>query len=361
MALDADRKREVVFGAGVLGLVILFALAGEAFFRLRDGIHVDWDGMRQTIMVEEDGNGLTRFIPGTAFANIEVDPLGFTSPQVAVPKPEDTLRLLFLGDSVVLGAALKQADRLAGKVTPVLGAALSGCKMDYVTIAGPSYRLSDLATLLGESRSQIDPDGVVLMIGGIRDIFLSMEEQGGPFTGLAQEPGWLERRSVLFDRWQTFYARADIARRPPSDTPFGPIDPDEFSRTYLEMIDRLAATIGDVPVVVVENRGRDRADDTDADLGLAELAVATHLDGMNGAGIRHLEDLQKSTLQRAAALHGWAYVDPLADLPPTDTYFRDPMHLTAEGVSAIAPVIAERLLDRLQAQGTVAGCLPPSD
>ena len=377
MLLDTERKREIAFGAGVLGLVILFAVAGETFLRLREGFRVDWNEMRQSVMAVDEETGLTRFVPGTGFGNIQVNHLGFTSPEVVVPKPDDTIRLVFLGDSVVLSASLAQDSRLASRVSAAVRAALPACNVDYVTIAGPSYRLSDITTLLGESAAQIEPDGVVLVTGGISDIFLAMEEGGGPVTGLNAPPGWLERNSRLFSVAHQVYMKAAIARRNVSDTGYGPIDPNDFSQTYLKMIDTLGARIGTgtgtgtgtgigtgmgvVPVVVVENRGRERADSDRSKLARTDRVLLSHLEGMSVAGLRQLEDLQKRTLRKAAALHDWVYIDPLADVPPTRVYFRDQMHLTATGVAEITPVVASHLVDQLRAAKPAPGCLVETD
>ena len=50
MPLDADRKREIAFGAGLLALVIVVAFAGEALLRLRQALGTNWVAMRPTIM-----------------------------------------------------------------------------------------------------------------------------------------------------------------------------------------------------------------------------------------------------------------------------------------------------------------------
>lgn len=361
MLLNTERKTEIAFGAGVLGLVIVFAFAGEAFLRLRAEVQVDWDGIRKAAMVEDEAAALDRFVPGAVFDNIRVNRLGFTSPEIEVPKPDSTIRLAFLGDSVVLGAALQQDQRLASQITRAVEAAIPSCDIDYVTIAGPSYRLSDLTTLLGERRSEIKPDGVVLMTGGVRDIFLTMEENGGPVTGLSAPTDQIEHHSHLYSRIHEVYTTAAITRRDPPDTRFGPIDPNEFAKTYLSMIDALGSTIGDVPVIVIENRGRARADDNDAKLTRTDRILLSQMEGLSVAGLKHLKDLRKSLLQEAATRHGWMYIDPLADMPSTSEFFRDPMHLTAQGVVEIMPVVASHLIDQLRAAEPVPECLGLSE
>jgi len=77
--------------------------------------------------------------------------------------------------------------------------------------------------------------------------------------------------------------------------------------------------------------------------------------------LKQLKALRKSTLQEAAARHGWEYIDPLADVPSTSKYFRDPMHLTAAGVVEIMPVVASHLIDQLRAAEPAPDCLGVSD
>lgn len=354
--LDSDRKKEIAFGAGVLGLVILFALAGEAFLRLREGARVDWIAMRGAIMVEDD-DGFTRFRPDTAFGNLEINHLGLTSPEIEIPKPDGTIRLVFLGDSVVLGAALPRDARLAGQVSQAVAAALPGCTIDYVTIAGPRYGLTEITTLYAELPAHLDPDAVVLVTGGVVEMLAELEKSTGFVTGLRREAGWLERRSRLVAYAHQAYAAMAVARLDPTDDLFSRLDREAASQVYLGLLDTLAARIGPVPTVVVENRGRERDGSDDATLGKNKADLLARLDGMSIEGLRQLAALRRDTLKKGAALHGWAHIDPLAGLPPTDAYFRDPMHLTARGVAEITPAVASQLIEQLRAADPAPRCI----
>ena len=359
MPLDADRKREIAFGAGLLALVIVVAFAGEALLRLRQALGTNWVAMRPTIMAEDVEAGFSRFVPGTEFGTLRVNRLGFTSPEVDIPKPAGTLRLAFLGDSVVLGAGLPQDKRIAATVTAAVQEALPTCKVDYVTIAGPGYRLSEIAALLGESAAQIDADAYVLVTGGVREILKAMDAAEGPHPAIFRpERGWLYRHSLLFPKAERAYTAVAISRLHPSNDLYSRIDKTRYATTYHRLIDAVAAEIGQTPTLVIENRGQERDGDNDATLGRLDRVLLSELNGMSVPGLRQLEILRRQVLAQAAAAQGWPYLDPFADLPATNAFYLDPMHLTADGNAAITPGVTERLIDLIEAQGTAPDCLP---
>ncbi|MCB1350487.1 MAG: hypothetical protein KDK11_18310, partial [Maritimibacter sp.] len=144
----------------------------------------------------------------------------------------------------------------------------------------------------------------------------------------------------------------------PSNDLYSRIDKTRYATTYHRLIDAVAAEIGQTPTLVIENRGQERDGDNDATLGRLDRVLLSELNGMSVPGLRQLEILRRQVLAQAAAAQGWPYLDPFADLPATNAFYLDPMHLTADGNAAITPGVTERLIDLIEAQGTGPDCLP---
>ncbi len=125
---------------------------------------------------------------------IRTNSLGLRGPQVGYPKPAGEKRLLFLGDSVVLGWGAKEAELFVTRAAELLGPG-------WTTVNGGhnQYDTTQEAAFLEEVGPGIDPDAVLLVFVG-NDVVPTVRAwealQAAPEPGaLARAWGWV--RGVL--------------------------------------------------------------------------------------------------------------------------------------------------------------------
>ncbi len=89
-----------------------------------------------------------------------VNGLGLRGPEIA-PKPEATTRIALVGDSVVFGWKLGDADRLSASMQARLDEDFGPGRYEVVTVALPGWNVVDQDAFLRRHLSRIAPDHVI--------------------------------------------------------------------------------------------------------------------------------------------------------------------------------------------------------
>lgn len=141
---------------------------------------------------------------------------GFRTPQVAVPKPAGTKRVLVLGDSVTWGAGVREEETFARKLEHALGAELA-CPVEVVNAGVSGYGTLEELDVLEREGIGFEPD-VVLVYYVENDNQSVSHLQGGIASFLKDQ---LVYRSYLIGatlyawrnaRWKVEAARGGGAR-----------------------------------------------------------------------------------------------------------------------------------------------------
>jgi hypothetical protein len=217
---------------------------------------------------------------------------GLRGPEVAVPKPSGTFRVLVLGDSVVEGAQVAQEDTLAARLGPRLAEMGVPGRVESINAGVAGFGTGQQLLYLEQEGAAFQPDLVVLVFTIANDVadngievarrwklaaerrpFFVIESDGAlrqlPFDAPPPEPlaglrSFLRDRSVLFnvvELWATGkgVARAQGSVVPPEDAEKevyrrepGDDWPQawEVTERLLQELDSAAARIG-APLVVV--------------------------------------------------------------------------------------------------------------
>ncbi len=354
--MTGARRAEITFGAGLLGFVIIFALIGEGILRLRAGLRYDWASFVGQIMYEDEEYGFQRFQPNTSFELVSINDLGLPGPDVVIPKPAGTLRLAFLGDSTFLAASLSTEERLPHVVTDLVAEAFPECTVDYISISGPSYAFTETRVILGDVQAQVQPDAYLIMLGGLKETMQAVEDRVSPEPPYFRTQRAGAQTSRLLTNVRNAYEALEASRAEEEPDLVERLDVEVFRAVFAESLDGLAALIGSAPTVVIENRGRER-DSMDADaLALLRRALLSNFDGLGGPGLIQLRSLMRGVTGATAEANGWAYIDPLSDIAPTNRHFDGALHFTAEGVRAVAPAVAEAMIAEIKATNPGHSC-----
>jgi lysophospholipase L1-like esterase len=124
---------------------------------------------------------------------------GFRSPEVAVPKPAGTHRVLVLGDSVTWGAGVREEETFSRRLEAELGDELA-CAVEVVNAGISGYGSIEELDVLRNDGLALEPD-VVLVYHVENDNQISSHERGGLAVFLKDH---LLYRSYLFG--SAFYA-----------------------------------------------------------------------------------------------------------------------------------------------------------
>lgn len=136
---------------------------------------------------------------------------GFRSPEVAVPKPEGTRRVLVLGDSVTWGAGVREEETFARQLEAALRDELD-CVVEVVNAGISGYGSVEQLDVLRNDGIALDPD-VVLVYHVENDNQSSSHAQGGLAAFVKNQ---IVYRSYLFGAalyaWRTAAWRVAAAR-----------------------------------------------------------------------------------------------------------------------------------------------------
>jgi len=95
-------------------------------------------------------------------AHYKVNSIGTRGDEVPVPKPENEYRVLWLGDSIVFGIGVEQADTIPAVVERMAARARGDRHFRMVNMGVPSYNTEQELTQFETLGMQLQPDAVVL-------------------------------------------------------------------------------------------------------------------------------------------------------------------------------------------------------
>ena len=165
---------------------------------------------------------------------------GLRGPEVAIPKPADTFRVLVLGDSVVEGAQVAYEETMAARLAPALGEQAGGRLVESVNAGVAGFGTGQQLLFLEREGLAYQPDLVVLVFTIANDVAdnsievakrakLAVERRpyfvlgaDGSLAALPFEPpppetlggvrAFLRDRSVLFTTLELWSEGKEVAR-----------------------------------------------------------------------------------------------------------------------------------------------------
>jgi len=165
---------------------------------------------------------------------------GLRGPEVAIPKPADTFRVLVLGDSVVEGAQVAYEETMAARLGPALAEQAGGRRVEAVNAGVAGFGTGQQLLFLEREGLAYQPDLVVLVFtiaNDVADNSIEVAKRGklaverrpyfvtGPGGALEQLPfsppppetlgsvrAFLRDRSVLFTTLELWWEGKEVAR-----------------------------------------------------------------------------------------------------------------------------------------------------
>ena len=91
-----------------------------------------------------------------------VNALGFRGPEVTAAKPKGTYRVLFLGDSIVMGSGLSEQDTLPAALEAELSRRLPGRRFEVINAGVSGYSAREEYLQLKDLGLRLSPDLIIL-------------------------------------------------------------------------------------------------------------------------------------------------------------------------------------------------------
>ncbi|NJS14740.1 MAG: hypothetical protein HC788_09220 [Sphingopyxis sp.] len=343
-----DRRREILFGLGLL-LPVLIGFAGvEWLLQKREAAmverKVDWSGLRAQAAIGDPDRVL--FKPGAQFGNISFNALGFRGPDIALPKPAGTIRIMFLGDSKTFAGEVREEQALAAQSIAKLRALHPRCSFDYVNVSGPQYSLGDLTSLVRAKRDIIDPDLTVVMAGSATDLIGSLGKRATPPVGpLAanQQPATSGLSAMIEQSIAIKTVRREIGLL----SPLTPLD--NSAREDLNilafrqrwMLHQLSSEIGDVPTMTIAYRTREKGGSGIASYWLGARRLRTAFPGISAEKAHATLQLVVDASRNHAAAARWRQIDPLKSMIGQPEYYYDRSHFSPLGHAKVGAAVAD--------------------
>ncbi|MEE2688022.1 MAG: SGNH/GDSL hydrolase family protein [Pseudomonadota bacterium] len=200
-------------------ILVLVFLETCVRLMLDDGMQYDlemWKYARQMKRVSSVAEAGHEHIPGVTArlmgVDVQINSTGQRNPEVSMPKPDDTFRILMLGDSLTFGWGVPEYKTLSRRLERTLSKALRGDRRVSVVNAGVGNYNAKMQTawLLAEG-DKYEPDMVILNYF-INDAEITPVRQGGVFReySAAFVYFWgridiLQRRYLGKPDWRQYY------------------------------------------------------------------------------------------------------------------------------------------------------------
>jgi lysophospholipase L1-like esterase len=252
-------------------LVMLGLLEGAAYAWERQVANgpFAWELVASRRMVweahAEPGAGYTLIRPGSHYAwqgiPVDINAHGLRGPETTFPKPPGTYRILNLGDSIVMGWGVREAETYGRRLEQLLGSGAGERRIEVINAGVPGWNLDNALAYLQAHGLRYEPDLVVL------DITLANDINGRSALNSLPDPGPLEwlRANTYFWPFLTSQAawlraraegsaRVDTINPPTNPAKYFPLDP--HAERWTERWDtvlaiRQAAQSSGAPMVMV--------------------------------------------------------------------------------------------------------------
>lgn len=175
------------------------------------------------------GAGYTLMKPGKQYEYqgipVVINDKGLRSPATSYEKPEESYRILSLGDSIAMGWAVQVEDLYSQRLAEYLPS-VDGRPIEVINAGVPGWNLENELSFLQAEGMKYNPDLVILEITLPNDIF-------GDSALVAQRPGFIDflRAHTNFWPFLTIQMRWIEARAQGHDR-IPVIDPPHFAAAY---------------------------------------------------------------------------------------------------------------------------------
>ncbi len=331
----SNRSKAVLSFFLVLVIILTLILAAEGIVRVRQYIkYGTFYGI--TDLYFDKNSGIHTPLPGMKTASISINSLGFRGPEIEIPKPDNKLRIGFIGASTTYCAEVSNNDMVwTDLVSRGLESSIQGLSVDYINAGVPGYTTDTSLINLKKRVVPLQPDIVIIyhatndLSGETRAL---AETAGIKRTNLAAEESWLGQYSLLWHLVEKNLALMML--QAPSETELLKIDPqsigDEFRQNLEKLVD-VAYSNGANLVALMTFSIHLRAGMTMDQQKDAMISARYYMPYLSAddllAGFKRYNQIIREVAEKTDAL----LIEREHDIPGDPIHFNDSVHFTDKG------------------------------
>lgn len=306
-------------------------------------------------------SGLRAPKPGSVHGKAKISALGFRSPEIAMPKPVDVVRIAFLGSTTFdanNGAGMEKSWPY--RTWQLLDEAVTGCRLDYVNAGMPNAGLVQVATYFERNVARVDPDVAIVTVSDLDDDTTDLAIAAGMAVNLEADRHWLARNSVLFAKLWKNIEIIRLQRAAFDAEGHLQFDAHALARGFEDrlsaFVERSAGLVE--TVVLMTPMSRLDAKQSAAEQREAAGTVLYYMPFMSIPGLIEGASAYRDAMVRAARRTGAEFVEAAAQVPKDAEHYADSAHLTVKGGELMAKAMAAELLARAGFRDALArrGC-----
>lgn len=344
-------KRPVALVLVTLAAIVLLLLTAEAAVRIRQVIKYGSTAKFEDFYTVDSRINLRVPVAGYSTGRISINSLGFRGPEIAMPKPADTVRVAFLGASTTWCAEVSGNDYVwPHVVTASLSQAFPGVRFDYVNSGVPGYTIQSILKNLEYRVAPLQPD-VIVIYEAANNLFGEMRE-------LALKRGIIENRDIEVTSWPSQYSllwyfveknlRVMTAQRM-AEKKEGLLDVDvnrlgsEYRQALTELV--RAAQRSAKLVAVATFSIQPRRDQSPEQQMRASSSALFYMPFLAPATIIEIYGRYNRIIREVARESGVLLFEGEGDIPGDAAHFTDTVHFTDLGSRAMAERISRPLIN----------------
>ncbi len=344
----------LISGIVVFIFIILFSIA-EIGVRVRHYLkYGGFSGIETSYKVDKK-TGMRTPIPGKTTGGISINSLGFRGPEITEEKPENGIRLAFLGASTTYCAEVTSNDLVwTDLVTQKLGTTTENIQFDYINGGVPGYKVSDSIKNLKLRVASLQPD-IIFIYHATNDLSFNTRRLAKA-QGLVAEKNsekeslsWFSQYSLLAYLVEKNLRLIDLQNQ--SEKIQGKLSYDikeiiePFERDLRVLVDESKKTAQFVALITFSHRIR--AEQSQEERTKASITSLYYMPYMAVNTILEGFDAYNEVIRRVAKEKNVFLIDSNNSIPGDGISFNDSVHFTNNGSQQMANrILAE--LDKSQ-------------
>ena len=344
--MKSKRSGIFIFSTILISIFIIgFFL--ETSLRVRQWVKYGSPTALQSFIIDHN-TGLQIPEPGSKIGRISVNSLGFRSPELALPKAKNTIRLAFLGGSTTWCAEVSGNEMTwPHLVWGELQKAFPNANFDYLNAGVPGYSTRESLVTLEKRVRQLSPD-VIIIYHATNDLSYdtrSLAKNQGIYSGKPEEISWLGNWSLA---WFLLEKNVQIwlrGRHALSEIAHLSFDPKGLSRPFKKRLSAIISASKNIaPVVAVATFSyKFRPEQNKEEQIRAANTSLYYMPYMSLDGILDGFREYNRIIREVAHETGVILIEGENDIPGDDVHFNDSVHFKDAGSVAMANRVTEAL------------------
>ena len=347
----SSRQRAAVVAATGLILSLLLILLVEGGLRVRAYVKNGfvW-GIEKTYTIDA-ATGLRVPISGLDFGSIQINSLGFRSPEISVEKDTGSIRLAFLGGSTTYSAEVSSPDLTwPHLVTQRLGTDFPENRFDYVNGGVPGYGINSSLKNLESRVKPLQPD-VIVIYHATNDLsynsFQLAVQQGIATERTEQQLMWISNYSLLaylVEKNLLYRAAREQVESTEQKLVFSPdVLAAPFRKELTELVEKSQRIADTVALVTFSNQLRRNQDRTQQ--AVAAQSSLYYMPYMSIDGLVTAFETYNDVIREVAHQTGAVLIEAEQEIPGDPQHFADSVHLLDAGSKALADIVHQGLTE----------------